>query len=107
MYVEANGEELILSTRTTRRLMDEHEAVQRDVERIWTDFLRQEAETRGVRTVRIDVEEKGWRVIGDGVAQASMSFRLRRTPSGHWQKEGGFAFPSASQIPGTWLTATT
>jgi len=96
MYVEANGSELILAIRTTRHLMDEHEAVQHEVERIWTDFLREEAETHGVQTVRIDVEEKGWHVVGDGIAQTSMSFRLRRGPSGRWRKAGGFAFPSAS-----------
>lgn len=95
-YIRGERSELVLEYRTTHDLMGEHEAVQREVERIWIDFLREEAERADVETIRVDVEEKGWDVFEDGVAQMGMSFRIRKDESGEWQKEGGFAFPPES-----------
>jgi hypothetical protein len=87
MYVTEDGAELNLEYLTTRELMDEHEAVQREVEQMWEAFLEEEAEAQGVRIVRVEVLEKV-----ETIPVLGMNFKLTKQAEG-WRKEGGFAFP--------------
>jgi len=73
------------------QIPEEHEALQREVEEIWDEFLREEVEKEpGVTVVYISPRDDP-RVEPEGVFE--MSFRLKRNEAGEWQKLDGFAFP--------------
>jgi hypothetical protein len=77
---------------TDFQIPEEHEALQREVEEVWNEFLREEVEKEpGITVVYISPRDDPG-VQPEGVYE--ISFRLERNEAGEWKKLGGFAFPS-------------
>jgi hypothetical protein len=92
LHLQTEANTLSLEYVTQRDIYD-RKALQREVEGIWKDFLRSEAEEATAREALILPQEPSSARPGSPVTNRSTAFVYSRQADGTWTKKSGFTVP--------------